>query len=45
MRVVAKEFKFQSGLAEDKKKKRKDLEVKLASQNKAVSDMCLAHFA
>ncbi len=45
MKVVAKEFKFQSGLADDKKKKKKDLEVKLATQTKAVSDICLAYFA
>lgn len=45
MKVVAKQFKFQSGFADEKKKKKKDLEIKLASQNKAVSDMCLAYFA
>lgn len=28
-----------------RKKKKKDLEGKLASQNKAVSDICLAYFS
>ena len=43
--MVAKEFKFESGLSDSKKKKRRELESKLAAQNKAVSDICLAYFS
>ena len=42
---MAKEFKFETGLADERKKKKKNLEGKLASQNKAVSDICLAYFS
>lgn len=45
MKITIKEFKFQSGFADERKKKKKDLEAKLATQNKAVSDICLAYFA
>ena len=44
-KVIAKEFKFESGLSDSKKKKKKELENKLAAQNKAVSDICLAYFS
>lgn len=40
-----REFKFQPGFAEERKKKKKELELKLAAQNKAVSDICLAYFS
>ena len=43
--VVAKEFKFESGLSDVRKKKKRELENKLAAQNKAVSDICLAYFS
>lgn len=44
-KVVAREFKFEAGLADQRKKKKTDLENKLKSQNKAVSDICLAYFS
>lgn len=40
-----REFKFQPGFADERKKKKKELELKLAAQNKAVSDICLAYFS
>lgn len=42
---MAKEFKFESGLSDVRKKKKRELENKLAAQNKAVSDICLAYFS
>lgn len=45
LKVVVKEFKFESGLADQRKKKKKELETKLAGQNKAISDICLALFS
>ena len=45
LKVVVKEFRFESGLADQRKKKKKELENKLASQNKAISDLCLAFFS
>lgn len=43
--MVAKEFKFESGLSDIRKKKRKDLETKLLAQNNAVSQICEAYFS
>ena len=40
-----KEFKFETGLADTRRKKREGLEAKLKVQNKAVSDICLAYFS
>ena len=45
LKVVVKEFKFEAGLAEQRKKKKKELENKLSSQNKAISDLCLTFFS
>lgn len=42
---MVKEFKYEAGLSDQRKKKKKELETKLSGQNKAISDICLAYFA
>eukprot|EP00919_Chromeraceae_sp_WS-2016_P018879 GHVR01044891.1.p2 GENE.GHVR01044891.1~~GHVR01044891.1.p2 ORF type:complete len:101 (+),score=5.57 GHVR01044891.1:4165-4467(+) len=45
MKIVVKEFKFETGLSDTRKKKKEGLEIKLKSQVKSVSEICLAYFS
>ena len=45
LKITVREFKFESGLNDIRKKKRDALEHKLEGQTKLVSDICLTYFS
>lgn len=45
LKITVREFKFETGLNDQRKKKREGLENRLRAQTKAVSEICLAYFS
>lgn len=45
LKIVVKEFKFESGLNDVRKKKREGLEEKLRAHRKTLSEICLTYFS
>jgi V-type H+-transporting ATPase subunit C len=45
LKITVKEFKFESGLNDVRKKKREGLEAKLKAHKKTLSEICLTYFS